>query len=458
MIFSSLVFLFYFLPISLTAYYLCPKVAKNWILTTISLVFYAWGGMGHFALLFGSIIVNYLFVQAIRKTDQHAKKWLVIGIVFNLLILLFFKYRNFFLGIVLPSDEITKLVLPVGISFYTFHQLSMLVDIYKDRTLPKPSFGNTLLYITLFPQLVAGPIVRYNFIAQQLVSRKETSERFYRGIQLFIKGLAKKVILANTLALLANSIIDSNPDYLTSSAAWLGAIAYTLQIYYDFSGYTDMALGLGHLFGFELPENFNLPYTSKSIKEFWRKWHISLSTWFRDYVYIPLGGSKNGNSRTYFNLLVVFLLTGFWHGASWSFVFWGMFHGTFLLIEKLGFDKIVSRIPSFFSWMYTILIVLIGWVFFRIVEFSTAWNYVLELFSFDTSGKSFYKYLNSELSFFLILGIIFSVFSWSFLKRYIDPESMLTQFLKNILLLMLFFYCVLKLTNSSYNPFIYFNF
>lgn len=458
MIFSSLVFLFYFLPISLTAYYLCPKIAKNWILTLISLVFYAWGGMGHFALLFGSIIVNYLFVQAIRKTDQHAKKWLVIGIVFNLLILLFFKYRNFFLDIVLPTDEITKLVLPVGISFYTFHQLSMLVDIYKDRTLPKPSFGNTLLYITLFPQLVAGPIVRYNFIAQQLVSRKETSERFYRGIQLFIKGLAKKVILANTLALLANSIIDSNPDYLTSSAAWLGAIAYTLQIYYDFSGYTDMALGLGLLFGFELPENFNLPYTAKSIKEFWRKWHISLSTWFRDYVYIPLGGSKNGNSRTYFNLLVVFLLTGFWHGASWSFVFWGMFHGTFLLVEKLGFDKIVSRIPSFFSWMYTMLIVLIGWVFFRIVEFSTAWNYVLELFSFDTSGKSFYKYLNSELSFFLVLGILFSVFSWSFLKRYIKPESMLIQFLKNILLLILFFYCVLKLTNSSYNPFIYFNF
>lgn len=458
MIFSSLVFLFYFLPIALVSYLLCPKVAKNWLLTILSLVFYAWGGTGHFALLLFSIIINYLFIGAIRKSAKNAKKWLVTGIVFNLLILLYFKYRNFFLGIVVPADEITALVLPVGISFYTFHQLSMLVDIYKDRSLPKPSFGNSLLYVSLFPQLVAGPIVRYSFIAHQLVERKESVERFYAGIQLFIKGLAKKVIIANSMAVLANSIFDSNPDHLTTSAAWLGAIAYTLQIYYDFSGYTDMALGLGLLFGFDLPENFRLPYTAKSIKEFWRKWHISLSTWFRDYVYIPLGGSKNGHSRTYFNLLVVFLLTGFWHGASWSFVFWGLFHGIFLMLEKLGLEKVLVRIPSFLSWTYTLLIVLIGWVFFRITEFSTAWNYVIELFSFDTIGKSYNKYINNESLFFLIIGIAFSVFSWRFLFKIINLESPIVQFAKNNILLVLFFYCVLKLTNSSYNPFIYFNF
>lgn len=458
MIFSSLVFLFYFLPIALVTYLLCPKVAKNWLLTILSLVFYAWGGTGHFALLIFSIIINYLFIGAIRKSVENAKKWLVTGVFFNLLILLYFKYRNFFLGIVLPEDEITTLVLPVGISFYTFHQLSMLVDIYKDRSLQKPSFGNSLLYVSLFPQLVAGPIVRYNSIAHQLVERKESVERFYAGIQLFIKGLAKKVIIANSMAVLANSIFESNPDYLTTSAAWLGAIAYTLQIYYDFSGYTDMALGLGLLFGFDLPENFRLPYTAKSIKEFWRKWHISLSTWFRDYVYIPLGGSKNGHSRTYFNLLVVFLLTGFWHGASWSFVFWGLFHGIFLMLEKFGLEKFLARIPSFLSWTYAMLIVLIGWVFFRITEFSSAWNFVIELFSFDTLGKSYNQYINNESLFFLIIGIAFSVFSWRFSFKIINLESPIVQFGKNTILLGLFFYCVLKLTNSSYNPFIYFNF
>lgn len=311
MIFSSLVFLFYFLPAALILYYLCPKVARNGMLTFISVLFYAWGGLGHLALLLGSILVNFFFVQRIRKNELLAKKWLITGVVFNVLLLLYFKYRNFFLEIAFPSDEIAHIILPVGISFYTFHQLSMLVDIYKDRSLPKPNFSNTVLYITLFPQLVAGPIVRYNFIANQLLQRKESLDLLYKGIQLFIIGLAKKVILANSLAVLADSIFESKYDFLTMGAVWLGILAYTLQIYFDFSGYTDMALGLGKMFGFQLPENFNFPYIAKSIKEFWRRWHISLSTWFRDYVYIPLGGSKASKSRTYFNLIIVFALTGF---------------------------------------------------------------------------------------------------------------------------------------------------
>jgi alginate O-acetyltransferase complex protein AlgI len=358
----------------------------------------------------------------------------------------------------LPSDDLAHLILPVGISFYTFHQLSMLVDLYKDRTLPKPSFGNTVLYITLFPQLVAGPIVRYNFIANQLLQRKESLELFYKGVQLFIIGLAKKVILANTLAVLADSIFDSNFEFLTSGTAWLGITAYTLQIYFDFSGYTDMALGLGKMFGFQLPENFNLPYIAKSMKDFWRRWHISLSTWFRDYVYIPLGGNKASKTRTYFNLIVVFALTGFWHGASWSFVFWGLFHGFFLLMERMWLERVLVRIPRVIQWSYTLLVVMIGWVFFRVEEFPKAWDYVQEMFAFDDIGKSALFYLNKEFVLILVGGVLFSVFSWKFLGKKAFLKSQVLEFLKNIILLVLFFYCTLKLTNSSYNPFIYFNF
>lgn len=458
MIFSSLVFLFYFLPAALLLYYLCPKIARNGVLTFISILFYAWGGLGHLALLLGSILINFMFVQGILGKEQNVRKWLIVGIIFNVLVLLFFKYRNFFLDLALPSDDLTHLVLPVGISFYTFHQLSMLVDLYKDRTLPKPSFGNTVLYITLFPQLVAGPIVRYNFIANQLLQRKESLELFYKGVQLFIIGLAKKVILANTLAVLADSIFESNSDFLSSSAAWLGITAYTLQIYFDFSGYTDMALGLGNMFGFQLPENFNLPYIAKSMKDFWRRWHISLSTWFRDYVYIPLGGNKASKTRTYFNLIVVFALTGFWHGASWSFIFWGLFHGFFLLMERMWLERVLVRIPRVIQWSYTLLVVMIGWVFFRVEEFSKAWDFIQEMFAFDGTGKSALYYLNKEFLLILICGVLFSVFSWKFLIKQAFMKSQAVEFLKNILLLVLFFYCTLKLTNSSYNPFIYFNF
>lgn len=458
MIFSSLVFLFYFLPAALVLYYLCPKIARNTVLTFISVLFYAWGGIGHLALLLGSILVNFFFVQRIRGNEVYAKKWLTVGIIFNVLVLLYFKYRNFFLELAFPADDIAHLILPVGISFYTFHQLSMLVDIYKDKSLPKPNFGNTVLYITLFPQLVAGPIVRYNFIANQLLQRKESLELFYKGVQLFIIGLAKKVIVANTLAVLADSIFDSNQDFLTSGAAWLGITAYTLQIYFDFSGYTDMALGLGNMFGFQLPENFNLPYIAKSMKDFWRRWHISLSTWFRDYVYIPLGGNKASKTRTYFNLIVVFALTGFWHGASWSFIFWGLFHGFFLLMERMWLERVLVRIPRVIQWSYTLLVVMIGWVFFRVEEFSKAWNFVQEMFAFDNTGKSALFYLNKEFVLILTFGVLFSVFSWKFLSKQAFIKSQTVEFLKNIMLLVLFFYCTLKLTNSSYNPFIYFNF
>jgi alginate O-acetyltransferase complex protein AlgI len=437
---------------------MCPKISRNGVLTFISVLFYAWGGLGHLALLLGSILINFLFVQGIRGKEQHARKWLIVGIVFNVLVLLFFKYRNFFLDLALTSDDLTRLVLPVGISFYTFHQLSMLVDLYKDRALPKPSFGNTVLYITLFPQLVAGPIVRYNFIADQLLHRKESLELLYKGIQLFIIGLAKKVIVANTLAVLADSIFDSNQDFLTSGTAWLGITAYTLQIYFDFSGYTDMALGLGNMFGFQLPENFNLPYIAKSMKDFWRRWHISLSTWFRDYVYIPLGGNKASKTRTYFNLIVVFALTGFWHGASWSFIFWGLFHGFFLLMERIWLEGVLNRIPKLIQWAYTLLVVMIGWVFFRVEEFSKAWYYVEEMFAFDTVGKSALFYLNREFILVLIFGFLFSVFSWKFLSKWRIMKHPAMEFLKNGALLVLFLYCTLKLTNSSYNPFIYFNF
>lgn len=467
MLFSSLVFLFYFLPAVLLAYYLSPRNARNFVLLIFSLLFYAWSGTGLTLLLITSVTINFVIAKQINK-QKHPKNWLVTGIIFNILLLVFFKYTGFLIDNVLglfqeQNSGWFKVALPLGISFYTFHQISMLRDIYRDPQLPKVSYPRTLLYVVFFPQLVAGPIVRYKDIVYQLIERKETIQQVALGIKRFIVGLFKKVIIANTLAVIADSIMDVNQATLTTSATWLGILAYTLQIYFDFSGYSDMAIGLSRMFGIRLLENFEFPYIATSIKDFWRRWHISLSTWFRDYVYIPMGGNRVSKTRVYINLFIVFVLTGFWHGASWSFIFWGVFHGVFLIIERLGFDRILESVPLIIRWAYTMFIVMIGWVFFRIEHFSEASSYIGHLFvNHSESPKTWLYFLDNERIYILLLAILMSVLPFNKWLKTTDNVTgignQIVMLVRTLLLIIAFLYCVMELTSSSYNPFIYFNF
>jgi alginate O-acetyltransferase complex protein AlgI len=342
--------------------------------------------------------------------------------------------------------------------------MSLLWDVYRNPNYQKISFLNTALYISFFPQLIAGPIVRYDDIIHQIKTRKETLKIFNSGIHRFILGLFKKVIIANQLAQLADNIFSQPQDLLTSSTAWLGIIAYTFQIYFDFSGYSDMAIGLGRMFGFSILENFNFPYTSKSIQEFWRRWHISLSTWFRDYLYIPIGGNRVSPQKTYINLIFVFLCTGFWHGATWSFIFWGGFHGMFLILERIGFNRILKRLPSFLSWFYTITIVMIGWVFFRIESFSEALSFVGLLFSFSYDPPLFaIKFLDRENIIIIILAFLSSSRIFEHIRDlYFTKQNELITFilkgLQNIVSILVLLYVIMILNAGSYNPFIYFRF
>lgn len=467
MLFSSLVFLFYFLPLVLLAYYLSPRVGRNAVLLFFSLLFYAWGGIGLTLLLIASVTINFFIAKQINRRI-YAKKWLITGVIGNVLLLVIFKYTGFFvdnIGLLFHKDthDWVHIALPIGISFYTFHQISMLRDIYQNPDLPEVHYSRTMLYVVFFPQLVAGPIVRYKDIIYQLKSRSESLDQLALGIKRFIVGLFKKVIIANTLAGIADAIIDADHSTLSTGAVWLGILAYTLQIYFDFSGYSDMAIGLARMFGISLLENFEFPYISTSIKEFWRRWHISLSTWFRDYVYIPLGGNRVSPVRNYINLFLVFALTGFWHGASWSFLFWGIFHGVFLIIERLGFDKILSKTPIIIRWSYTMLIVMIGWVFFRIADFDEAFKFVGRLFSTNHEAtRAFYYFLDYERITVLLLGILLSLLPFNSWLKEIRPVSGIPTILletgRNLLLLTALLYCVMELTSSSYNPFIYFNF
>lgn len=467
MLFSSLVFLFYFLPLVLLTYYLFPRFGKNAVLLFFSLLFYAWGGTGLTLLLITSVTINFFIAKQINRS-VYAKKWLVTGIIGNVLLLVIFKYTGFFvdnIGLLFHKDthDWIHTALPIGISFYTFHQISMLRDIYQNPELPKVHYFRTMLYVVFFPQLVAGPIVRYKDIIYQLKERRESLDQLALGIKRFIIGLFKKVIIANTLAGIANAVIDADHSTLSTGAVWLGILAYTLQIYFDFSGYSDMAIGLARMFGISLLENFEFPYISTSIKEFWRRWHISLSTWFRDYVYIPLGGNRVSPFRNYVNLFLVFALTGFWHGASWSFLFWGIFHGFFLIIERLGFDRILTKTPVILRWSYTMVIVMIGWVFFRIEDFNEAVEFVSRMFTNNQEAtRAFYYFLDYERILILLLGISLSLLPFNSWLKELKPISGMPAILaetgRTILLLGALLYCVMELTSSSYNPFIYFNF
>lgn len=472
MLFSSLVFLFYFLPILLVTYFIVPKSAKNLVLLIFSILFHAWGGISYTSILFGSILLNYLVAKQLSRKKSSSKSWLIAGITFNVLLLISFKYLLFFIEnlnaiILLMNEKFVpfggiNIILPLGISFFTFQQMSMLWDIYREKEAKKITFLDTALYVSFFPQLIAGPIVRYNDIIQDLKVRKESVELFYSGSQRFIIGLFKKVVIANGCGLIIDTMLKEDLTHLNAPMAWLGIVCYAFQIFFDFSGYSDMAIGLGRMFGFKILENFNFPYIAKNIQDFWRRWHISLSTWFRDYVYIPLGGNRKGFRKTYTNLFLVFLLTGFWHGATWSFVFWGVFHGFFIIIERLFLGKLLLRIPSFIGWIYTILVVLIGWVFFRIADFSDALYFIGKMFSLNSSGNlSVFEYLDQERLIILSLAILFSI-PWSFFKNIffpsIEKDHLLLSSIRSVILLAAFFYSIVLLTAESYNPFIYFNF
>ena len=370
MVFSSLTFLFLFFPIALIAYYLAADNIKNYILLIISLLFYAWGEPRYIFLMIFSIVVNYflgLKVDIDSKTNR--KMWFTISIIFNLVLLIIFKYADFLFGI-------KGIKLPLGISFYTFQVMSYVIDVYNGDARAQTRFHDLALYISLFPQLIAGPIVRYQTVEKQIDCREHSMDKFAVGVKRFVIGLSKKVILANQLAVVADGVFAKDISELAVLESWPGIISYALQIYFDFSGYSDMAIGLGKMFGFDFPENFNYPYISQSVSEFWRRWHISLGSWFRDYVYIPLGGNRVSKLKLYRNIFIVWSLTGFWHGASWKFVLWGLYYGLFICLEKYITKDLLQRLPNAVRHIYLLIIMLIGWVFFRTDNISWGLGFV----------------------------------------------------------------------------------
>lgn len=467
MLFSSILFLFLFLPLTLFGYFIVfrkKRKAQNIFLFLVSLFFYAWGEPWFVLVMISSIIANWFFGLLIDKyrNNPSKSKWIIsLMLLFNLSIIFVFKYLMFTIenlnALINTQYKITQILLPIGISFFTFQAISYVIDIYRKDGQVQKNPLNVGLYIAFFPQLIAGPIVRYQTIAKELISRKETLNDFYSGVERFILGLGKKILIANNMAIIADKAFSYPIDDLSFSWAWLGALAYTLQIFFDFSGYSDMAIGLGRMFGFHFLENFNYPYVSKSITEFWRRWHISLGTWFRDYVYIPLGGNRvKTRYRLIFNLFIVWLLTGIWHGANWTFICWGLMYFLLLTFEKLtGFEK---RPGTIFKYLYTMFFVIIGWVIFRSENITDAFHYIhimmtgnnnLPLISPDLLRYTLdYKYL-------ILSGILFSMPLSRFYSYF--PQNLRNN-IKPIILLALLLFSSAYIIKGTYNPFIYFNF
>lgn len=413
MVFSSLVFMFAYLPITLLAYYLVPRQGRNIFLFIVNLIFYGWGEPKLVLLMVFNIFFNYIGGWLVDKYRADAKKkklFLILTCVLDIGILAVFKYTGMITETLnmLPFLNIPELQisLPIGISFYTFQTMSYVIDVYRDDAPVSKNFINFGTYVALFPQLIAGPIVRYRDVAEQLVNRRETLEMFTRGVKLFMVGLAKKVIIANTMGTLTTNIfatIDENGVVGT----WVGMIAYTFQIYFDFSGYSDMACGLGNMMGFEFLKNFNYPYIAKSITDFWRRWHISLSTWFKEYVYIPLGGNRKGVKRQILNLLIVWGLTGLWHGAAYNFVLWGLYYGLLLILEKFVLKKFLDRLPSFVQHIYTLFIIIIGWGLFYFTDVGQLGEFMVDLFNFGNGicGDQAFNLIMSNLPMLIIAAV-----------------------------------------------------
>lgn len=477
MVFSSVIFLCGFLPLMIAGYYLAPgDRLKNWLLLLGSLFFYAWGEPKYVFLMLFSITGNFfggLWIHRQKCRGKSARLLLLLSILFNLGLLFYFKYSTFLLEslsrLLQQSWAIRNVALPIGISFYTFQGMSYVIDVYRENPKENPvvqqDYIKLALYISMFPQLIAGPIVRYSDIQPYLGHRQVSWESFADGTERFIQGLGKKAVFANILGETATQIMETDAGMISAPAAWIGILCYTMQIFYDFSGYSDMAVGLGKIFGFSFLENFNYPYISKSITEFWRRWHISLSQWFRDYLYIPLGGNRRGN--VYFNLFVVFLATGIWHGAAWGFLLWGLWHGAFILIERVIKNKKPDwRLPSVLSWAYTMLVVMIGWVLFKLVDLSATISYLKVMFGIEQAEFIRYGlswYLNGRVLTVLLLAIL-CCFPWKkslcgkipAVDRFCQGQAFAIA--KRLCLLGVLFISFLLIANSTYNPFIYFRF
>ncbi|WP_249310916.1 MBOAT family O-acyltransferase [Congzhengia minquanensis] len=463
MVFSSIFFIFYFLPAILAVYFLAPKRHRNLVLFLGSLIFYAWGEPVYVALMLFSTAFNYFAGRKIGRTEQQVqkKRVLTISVVVNLAILVFFKYTNFFLGLInaaLPWDiPYLNLALPIGISFYTFQTMSYVIDVYRGKVAAQKNFINFGTYVTLFPQLIAGPIVRYSTIEKQLTSRRETIEGFSSGLMCFAAGLAKKVLIANNIGLLWDSVHATALPELSALSAWLGIIAFAFQIYFDFSGYSDMAIGLGRMFGFEFEQNFNYPYISKSITDFWRRWHISLSTWFKEYVYIPLGGNRAGRGRAHLNILIVWVLTGFWHGASFNFLAWGLYYALLLMLEKDVLAKLLNKLPKAVGTVYTLFFVLIGWVLFASDSLTESIGYLKLMFGFSGAGAVSPMFFYDVLSNMVLLVIAAAAslpFGAKIGRRFVQKSPAAAVIPVAVALIL----CTAYLVDAGYNPFLYFRF
>lgn len=468
MVFSSLEFLTFFLPAVILLYFIVPSRLQNGILLFFSLVFYAWGEPVYVLLMIFSIIANYFFGRGIHRFKSkptQKRTVLVLAIIVNLALLGFFKYSNFaidnlnsLLGL---NIEELNLSLPIGISFFTFQAMSYVFDVYMDKAKMQANIFYFGLYISLFPQLIAGPIVRYSDVAEEINHRKPCLELASVGIRRFVIGLAKKVLLANNIGYVWSSLTDGS-EPLSFLSAGLAALAFTFQIYFDFSGYSDMAIGLGKLFGFNFLENFNYPYISKSITEFWRRWHISLGTWFKEYVYIPLGGNRKGKAKQIRNILIVWLLTGLWHGASWNFVLWGLYYGICLLIEKLFLGKLLKLLPSIISRAYTMLVVIFGWIIFAFDNTAALTGFIKALLGFNGLCDTLYPFrLMSSLVLLVILTLGATPLPSRLGKRLLQklgPRSVAAELLETGFLIVIFIISLAYLVDSTYNPFIYFRF
>lgn len=466
MVFSSTIFLCVYLPLVLLGYYICPKKGRNLFLLIASLVFYAWGEPKYVFLMIFSILVNYIFGRLMDKHRENKKRlklMLVLSVVIDIGLLSVFKYTDFIItnvnAIFGANFDLLNIALPIGISFYTFQAMSYTIDVYRNDVRVQKNLIDFGMYITMFPQLIAGPIVRYADVQDQLAERSVTTVDFSEGVMRFVVGLGKKVLLANQMGAVWSEIYALGGD-VSALMAWTGAIAYTFQIYFDFSGYSDMAIGLGRMFGFKFPENFRYPYQSVSITDFWRRWHITLSTWFKEYLYIPLGGNRRGLTRQALNLLIVWSLTGFWHGAGWNFVLWGLYYFVILFIEKLFLLKALDKLPKFFRHVYALLLIIIGWVIFASDDVSVLLPFLGSMFGANGAigGMDVYTLLTKAA-----LLVICCVASTELPKKlFLSAAGAMNEkaafTLKSVLTIALLALSMILLIGDSYNPFLYFRF
>jgi alginate O-acetyltransferase complex protein AlgI len=468
LVFSSLIFLFMFLPITLIIYYICPRKFKNLVILIMSLIFYAWGEPIYIFLMIGSILIDYiggLMIEATKEDKEKRRFIFITVIVLNLSSLFFFKYYGFLIdninAILGTNLHIRNLPLPLGISFYTFQLVSYVADVYMGKVVAQKNIINFGAYITMFPQLVAGPIVQYSDVENQLNNRNESIEKFGEGVERFIGGIGKKVLIANNIGIIWTSIKGIPLEGLSILSAWIGIIAFTLQIYFDFSGYSDMAIGLGKMFGFDFLENFKHPYMARSISEFWRRWHISLGSWFRDYIYIPLGGNRRGIAVQFRNLLIVWFATGLWHGASWNFVIWGLYFGIFIFLEKLFLGKVLERMPSAIAHIYTLVLVIISWIFFDMARVKDALNYIKVMFGIGENifSDNMARYTLKTNLIILIIAILCSTPLIRNLIMYFKNKYKLKGvFIVIAMNMLVLIISTAYLVSESYNPFLYFRF